>query len=541
MKTFYYNLNQIFTEDFLVKHIKIGQIDKKYLEYSLKPEEIKILLMKGPEFLSNIDNAIEYLIRSNDISTNGTAKPPTFSDSKVSFESLQKKLTKLRILSQNRILNSISAQTESAFSVKKLESVLIKDKPAYFPETLIYSYSTLIMISKSSYDIKGFINAKNFDMINQLNFFYRSYSLQSNFSPVNINSIKPPTEENNDFNPLFTGIPSGSPNIHRNGIASNGHFLIVLHSDMHISIFPILSENGGFLSPFMCKLVFTSPPEKASLSFLSDSLIVTSNQFISNFKLSSLIENQSKSKCPEIQTKAQILNKEYSIVITDGVINVSLSRDKEMICATVKSVDSQREINQVILQKNKSKIYPFDNSMLQWPVETNGLVLSFYIRIDQNNTLCRQFSLIDGSHLFDQMIETNINILAITYDSINQMHYVAIEQYGQLMIHAIDSSSDCSLNPFIFGFSVPDLNEKVNLKTKIISFFKEGPKLTKDDDELKYEKEFVCLFSSILLTSIFFKKDIKTFIIEGSENILLLPLFIIEITNLMNQDNAGRG
>lgn len=523
MKSLYLNQNQLYTEDFLVKYIKTSREGKKYLDYSLKPEEIKLILMKNPELLSNIDYAIEYLIRYNNYSANKISTPSIFSDSNLSFDSLQKKLTKLHILANNRIINS-DEQAENSFSIEKLESVLIKGQRAYFPETLIYSYSALIMISRSSYDIKGPDNLKNLEILNQLIDFYRTYSLQSNFTPINPKSIQPSEDETMPFNPLFTGIPSGSPNIHRNGIASNGHFLIILHSDMHLSIFPLMEENGGFLSPFMCKLVFTSPPETASLSFLTDSLIVTTDHHITSFKLSSLIEGQSKLECPEIQSKAQIVSKDVNIVLTDGIVNVFVTQNKEMLVATVKTSDSQKELNQVILQKGKNyelhKNYPFDSSILQWPVETNGLVLSFYIKIDQNRLLCRQFSLIDGSHLKDEFFESNVNILSINYDSINQMHYVAIDRNGQLIVHAISSSSNCSVNPYIFGFSFPDFSGKMNLKSKILSFFISGPKNSKEDDELKFEKEFVYLFSSILLSSIFFKKNIETFIIEGAENIL---------------------
>ena len=352
MKSLLVNMNHYFIEDFLIKYVKTIQAEKKYIDYSLNPDEIKSLLMKCPEFLSNIDYAIEYLIRSNDSNLHANNKSSFFSDSNISFDFLQGKLLKHQILAKNRITNTEN-QNESINTVKKLESVMKDDKPAFFAETLIYSYSTLIMISRSSYDIKGPVNAKNLQILNQLIDFYNLYSIQSNFSPINVRSIKRSDDDMNQYNPLFTGIPSGSPNIHRKGIASNGHFLFVLHSDLFLTIFPISSENGGFLSPFMCKLILNQSPETASLSFSFDDLIITTNQSIFSIKISNLVSGQINSECPEIQNKHQIPNKDSIFVVTDGVVNVTIHQHKELLLATIKSNDSQKEINQVVYKRTK--------------------------------------------------------------------------------------------------------------------------------------------------------------------------------------------
>lgn len=538
------HLSPILIEEFLSNYVNIIQEEKRYLLYSLKPEEIKFLLMRNAEFIDNIDYAIEYLIRSDEIRTNNNS---SLLNSQISFNNLQTKLEKCHTLAQNRIIdfNEQVNINEINFIVKPIESVLINNQPAYYPDTLIYSYSALIMIARSKYEeTKSAKKNPKFQDLGQLIDLYNSYSLQSNFSPINPKLIQQQNSENGAFNPLFIGIPSGSPNLHQKGMASNGHFLFFLHSDMYLSIFPISIENGGFLSPFMCKLKISSDIENASLSFLANRLILNSPHLTLSFGLSSLIVGQSSTyemKCPEVQTKIQALNKDSGFVVTDGVVNVYISQQKEMTIATVKTIETQKEINKVVLHRNENfsyKTYPFDNGngLFLWPVETNGIVLSFYIKIDQSHTLCRQFSLIDGSHLKDDMIETTITISSITYDSINQMHYVAIENNGQLMVYALSGMSNCSVNPFIFDFSIPDFDGKKNLKTKIISIFSNlGSKNIKDENKAK-DNEFVSLFSSIVLSSIFFKKDINTFIINDIENILLLPLFIVEISKAIYEN-----
>ena len=138
------HLSPILIEEFLSNYVNIIQEEKRYLLYSLKPEEIKFLLMRNAEFIDNIDYAIEYLIRSDEIRTNNNS---SLLNSQISFNNLQTKLEKCHTLAQNRIIdfNEQVNINEINFIVKPIESVLINNQPAYYPDTLIYSYSAIIM------------------------------------------------------------------------------------------------------------------------------------------------------------------------------------------------------------------------------------------------------------------------------------------------------------------------------------------------------------------------------------------------------------
>ncbi|KAK8836315.1 hypothetical protein M9Y10_039650 [Tritrichomonas musculus] len=525
--------NLVLLEEFLIRNIHTIFENRNNTNFSLKPDEIKNILMNNPFYLNNAEYAIEYLISSNEIPSNKEHTISFFKEPSISFDFLQKKLSKFHFLSETRIkyMEDFIKTDVPSFSIKKIESTIINNQPAYAPDLLIFTYSILMMIIRSDHDKKDNPDY-SIEKVKELITFFREYSIQSTFSPINTNFIRQIDNSLNVNLSLFARIPSGSSRIFRRGVVSNGNFIFVLHSDFYLSIFPISIENGGFLSPMMCKLDIEENVEITSVSLISDKLILTSPHITFCYSITSLL-NSPHSVDTEIQANNTYSNKMESFTVTDGVVNVIIKEEKELLIATVKSIDAENKINKVSLHKNKDEklydVYPFGNyrDLISWPAETNGIILSFYIKIDQSHILCRQFSLINGCHLNDQMIDTNIRISAICYDSINQMHYVAIDKNGQLIIYGLSGSSDCSLNPSLFDFCFFDLNQNFLLKQKKFSLFQKA-------DFLKEEKEFAYLVNSILLSSIFSMKDIGTFIIEEKENVTALPLLFSEIIKLLN-------
>ncbi|KAK8845177.1 hypothetical protein M9Y10_021359 [Tritrichomonas musculus] len=521
----------IFIEDFLVKFIQLFLGGNDSVNYNLSPSEVQNILMRNPESLDDIDTALEYLIKYNGTSSNDSL---AILPNSISFNNLQEKLLKYQYLGENRIKSILNQaiRCESSFIVKPIESI----SDNYNSETLTLTYTILMAIIRSNLHLKNSTYTNTCENFNQLIDICKSYSLRSNFSPFNINLLHQIDDNNEEFG-IFKGIAPGSSQIFQRSIVSNGHFIFILHSDFYLSIFPICIENGGLLSPLICKLKIDSEFNNGSLSFKSNKLVITSSSNQYEFDIDFLINFSSLSiedQSTEIEPEVKVPVKKQTYFVTDGVVNVSVKEIKNQMIAAVIKISNEKVVSTVCLHKKDDdeslyEAYPFESidDLFSWPAETNGLVLSFYIRTSPNEILVRQFSLIDGSHLNDETIETNISLSSISYDSINQIHHLAISDNYQLIVYSLSGRFDCSINPFVFGFVIP------NLEPKRRFFFQAK------DNFMNDERELIHLMSSILLSSIFFKIDIQTFLINERENIFVFPLFIVEIIESMSSSSKS--
>ncbi|OHT14330.1 hypothetical protein TRFO_15386 [Tritrichomonas foetus] len=566
-------LNKYLQSSYVNNFVSVSLSENKFVNYSLKPNEIQYIIMTNPSFLSDLDSAIEYLIRYD----NNNKKL-------INSDELYKKIKKSRLLAENRIIN-----IKSHIKNPKDQNVLpFKKFEAEDPYIMVDSYSFLIITAGN----KKCDDSKLAAVLSQ----YRKYGLQSNFDVI----------DKMVDSPIFSGVlPSNT--ISKKGMVSNGYFLFVLGNNGILTVFPI-AENGSLLSPFTRSLIIEASSSNACLSLTSDLLIIFSspneyyydlalivnndrnhiqtnissqnnspnnfqNNSPNNFQRSShtiakniatnvipsIARNISQNIVPNILSNSNSQNNNFSnynqetnnsvnsnsennspdcdsvkpshrrfkegkgFVISDGVVNVDVHG---YLSATVRMADTNEIISEVTFTANSSvKCHDsrkelFDSYFFDCPAETNGLVISFYLRIDENSILCRQFSLIDGFHLADLVFETSVNIVSITYDSINRIHWVTLNENHQFVIRAFLSNG--SINPFIFNFSIADLckisNQNQNKNVKNI----------KSGAASKTEYAFVTLFSRILLTSNF-NQVIDSFCSPDFDSIKSIPFLIINL------------
>ena len=387
-KKAYDNEFTIFIEDFLVKSIQLFLGGRNSVNYNLSPSEVQNILMRNPESLDDIDTALEYLIKYNGTSSNDSL---AILPNSISFNNLQEKLLKYQYLGENRIKSILvqAIRCKSSFIIKPIESI----SDNYNSATIIFSYTILMTIIRSNFHLKNSTYTNTSENLSQLIDIYKSYDLRSNFSPFNINLLNQIDNNNAEFG-IFKGIAPGSSQIFQRNIVSNGHFIFILHSDFYLSIFPICIENGGLLSPLICKLKIDSEFNNGSLSFESKKLMITSSSNQYKFDIDFLINSSSLSiedQSNEIEPEVKAPIKKQIYFVTDGVVNVSVKETKNQMIATVTKISNEKVVSVVCLHKKDDdeslyESHPFEsiNDLFSWPVETNGLVLCFYIRTSPN-------------------------------------------------------------------------------------------------------------------------------------------------------------
>ena len=460
-----YNLCSCIHEKFILNNFKDPLESKTNIDYNLESSDLLDLLMMSPESFLNIESVIEYLILHQNKE-----------DIKIEHQNLIQRHKKCKNLADLRTFESKPYKIlgKSLFDkINEMESKHIYKKFGSNEEyTFIFFYSYLLK------ELSTGLTKEEMSDISHINNEINDYGIQSNFGFI--------TETDLIDNPNFSGIPL-SNSFHVHGMASNGNFLFLLGSDLKLTIFPII-ENGALNMPISNILNDIESNPDMSIGFFPGILFINT-PFVENgeqlgsetlyYDIANIIYHFNST--PETHnffdqltlylSNVPRFHKTKEIIITDGIINVYLDFNFNF---KLKSVNNDEVIYHSRLQKStKSNLHESlpnitDQRMLSCPCETNGVVLSFYIKVDNNHILCRQFSLLDGMHLCDNYFESSLNIISVTYDSINEMHYALLKENGRNIVRSFSSFS--CINPFVFGLIRPNINE-IDEFSKFLSNF----------------------------------------------------------------------
>ena len=284
-----------------------------------------------------------------------------------------------------------------------------------------------------------FSKANRFPCTTQRNFLesLQQYSLDMYFMP--------PRREDLIEGPRSTGVIT-NPSVNVRGVAATGSFVFVLSHDMVLNVFPVL-DNGSFLPGFSRCLNLDSNTN-ASLTATTDSLIVSVQDKEYRYDL---IKATTKSEDPLDCEESRSIGEVRSY--TDGIVNVVISSGLE---ARICLIGSSKSIHKVkISPRDSQTVKSLFNDMAMHPVEINGSFLSMFRRLNNGQVVWSQWSLLNGCHVGDQLINntSGLRLEAIGHDSIHHKHWVVKRENGQLILTGYRSVG--CINPFIFGFSYP--------------------------------------------------------------------------------------
>ncbi|EAY04943.1 hypothetical protein TVAG_039950 [Trichomonas vaginalis G3] len=296
--------------------------------------------------------------------------------------------------------------------------------------------------------------------------------------------------------PHYSGLLT-QQQVYPKGITSNGSFLFILHPDSNLTVFPLL-DNGALLDPFTVTLNLI-PSTYPSLFATKDQVIVKSFTNHYQFSIKRILERpKSTVRGKELQ------NFNQNVIATDGAVYVSLSPDKTV---RVFDIQTNKLINEVLLVQGNAPLHPErpdlldDNFIFKSIVETNGSFLSFYVTLDNNQVLCRQFSLINGNHTGDIVFEQENNIMALNLNIIHKMHYSVKNTGSQLVVESFKYEGVD--DPFIFGLKVPiimdlsGLDQQLLFYVNLILLSSIGPQIPAEL-KLKNVDEYIILLSNIM-------------------------------------------
>ena len=266
----------------------------------------------------------------------------------------------------------------------------------------------------------------------------QQYALGAHFTP--------PRREDLITGPRSTGVIT-KPTVNVRGVAVTGSFVFVLSHDMVLNVFPVL-DNGSFLPGFSRCLNLASNAN-ASLTATTDSLIVSVQNKEYRYDL---IKATTRSEEPLDCEDSRVISGAVRSY-TDGIVNVVIDSNLE---ARIRPIGSSKSIHKVKLSPYAAHtVKSLFNDMAVCPVEVNGAFLSVFRRIDTGHIVWTQWSLLNGSHIGDSLINnaSGLRIEAIAHDSIHHKHWVVKRENGQLILTGYQSVG--CINPFIFGFSYP--------------------------------------------------------------------------------------
>lgn len=312
------------------------------------------------------------------------------------------------------------------------------------------------------------------------------------------NTIKliPPSKETKLDHKYFSGMLTVDSVCSR-GMASDGNYLFILSPNANLTVFPLL-DNGALLTPFTVALDIT-PSVVSSIMIINQFLYVRSESMV-NYLIPEILSRRST----PIHGMEVFDDDKLFMLASDGVVYVTIHNNKYV---TVYDVQTDKKITDCILYQSNAPIHPDrpelidDQLIYESMVETNGTFLSFYIKINNRNYLCRQFSLINGLHVRDFLLDDDFNISCINLNIIHKLHYCVRKVGGQLVVEA--NRYIGADDPFIYGLEVPRmtnmfaLEDHVMMKTSTILFENIGVDLPQIM-RLKNADEFQILLSNIM-------------------------------------------
>lgn len=443
---------QRINENYINSVITIPESNESNKSFQIPPHIIGQILMKYPELIEdNKNDLIEFLVTSVMNST-----------------SAQKPITKHLLFLKKRLFISNSR----LFNCLLIKDVISHHQSFFQNLNVVFPPNSDQIVMNLCLYLYSYVYSESIDFDSSItdpwDFLTRT-ALSSCFDF--------PCQGNLIHTPEYTGILSFN-NAFERGMICNGYFLFILNPDLELSVFPI-SENGSLLSPFIHHLNVLNHEESDVSMFLLPNylgIVLGGKQYF--FLLSSLTKNSEEkincysssftdfSNLAPIKTEKSLFGlrsvnqipKTY-FYVSDGVVNVFVNDSYQVY---VISISERKILNCVELHQgdncevnsNCSTLLPSD--LLSNPCETNGAYLSFFIRIGDNLFLCRQFSLLNGEHVSDSIFESDLPIVSVAYDTIHQMHYVTLNDHGRLFVTAYSSCS--SINPFLYGFQILDLD-----------------------------------------------------------------------------------
>lgn len=249
----------------------------------------------------------------------------------------------------------------------------------------------------------------------------------------------------------FTGVLP-IPTLVPHGMVSNGKFLFLLGSDSSIHIFPIV-DTGSILPPITKTLVFQQNIA-SKLSYNSSGIICHCQKrfFFPFYQI--LSDEEEKYEAMDMKNEPI---RDIQCICTDGAVLVTI--DSSLI-VSVTNIETGELIHQCKLCIGKEKLniecpelMP-ESILVNAPVETNGSSLLFFIKIsNERQFLTREFSLITGMHIHDEIIETEGAIVGATLDLIHNIHWLAVNIAGKVVIKAYQYYG--TDDPFMYNLLLP--------------------------------------------------------------------------------------
>ncbi|OHT05013.1 hypothetical protein TRFO_27320 [Tritrichomonas foetus] len=411
------------TEKYIHTHLSIPSGNNRHQQsYLIPPSLLQQLLMTNEDLIqNNKDDIIEYLIG--------------FSEDSKKMKKYQKWI---QIVQKCHYLAQLRINSFSLGSFKELipKNIFEQINPNFSCEICTILYQNLINPGSVDNEIQQYIN-----ILKPLPQF-SVFSHPSNETLINLSA--------------FSGIVTLN-SINLRGMCTNGYYLFLLSSENMVSAYPIL-ENGSLLSPITNKLNIPDD-SNASITASINSLIVTSFKQQYFYDLNKIVHSFDGT----IDYIANRSHKFDNIIISDGIVDVIIDHEFNVLILstsnhknnTQNNNDNYKKVHRVKLCQGDAQVNDFarnvlSESLFTCPAETNGVFLSFYLRVDNLHMLCRQFSLITGKHVADKTFEFPYNIISMSYDGINKQHLIALNENGRFVIHSYSSSS--CINPYLFGF-----------------------------------------------------------------------------------------
>ena len=407
-------------------------------QFSVTPRELMQILITNPDVLENKEAAFESLIEINNGEKNVSADllKPFFHEYNVS-----------RQLSKTRFLDKP-----------------ISDPPLQIGKDSMI-FDSMILLFQHFHGIE-----------NDEGMCQKVLASISQMTPGP--NLIPPKKEFEYKDSSFTGL-APCQNIAVHGLSCSGRFLYVLDNGPTLHAFPVL-ENGALLAPItrnpealLINPELTAFPRKLivhctnTADHATEGVSNSANDLIGNAKSVRRSENYFREdeffmtdkplKATSLSSRGGLLN------VSDGVSLVSVYENFETWVFKCDSPD-EPATNFCVLHAGSAEINPAKSELLtkdmlfSCPCETNGVYLSFFLKLDDRHYICRQFSLLTGEHVGDEVIETNGPILSICLDIIHNIHWVATGSADGIAIKAYQYTG--VTDPFLYELNVPQQSDK---------------------------------------------------------------------------------
>ena len=485
---------EMFFHNFLLEEQDFNEnLFTKNNKFNVSPQELMQIIMTNSSVLENKEEALQYLIEYSIDQQDSKDK---------------KQLLIQMIIDKKRFQMS-----------KELASFRLCEKPIKNNNLSVGSDDSIIFDSISILlQAYNEIPINNNDCVNLLN------------EILNINmgaNLIPPRKEYEYKQNCFTGLLPSS-NILPHGLSCNGQFLYALDGNYSLYIFPLL-DNGALLPPWSKSINILA--DNAELTVYPSTVVIHSvkdyaellrlfgemlnSRFFNylgkkpkNLALDTIFhENDLLITNPDIEVKAH--NKIGStgvLNVSDGVVHVVLNKEFEA-SVFLGEYKHQELVSKCVLHEGKIKLDEnsppllSQNLLFMSPCETNGVFLTFYIKIDETHYIARQFSLLTGEHVAEEIIETNGPIIAICLDIIHNIHWVVTNNANNIVIKAYHYTG--VVDPYTFQLKTPRFEEKISNIQKLINllnlnlFCSIGPNVP-PKLLLRTPDEFQALLSNIL-------------------------------------------